>query len=225
MELSPRLSMIENLIEGPVTCLGDVGTDHGWLPVWAILQGKAHKAIASDIKKGPLERASRNVTEHDLSHKIELRLCAGLSGYAPGECDWTVIAGMGGHLICEILEEALSRGGVKEGQSFVISPHTHEPKVRKFLYTQGFRVLGENACADAGHIYLAICCVYDGVSRQISEVDAVLGCKNILPPLYYKNIIQKARKRIAGLEAGSETEVGLTEIRFLQEVVRKAEGL
>ncbi len=223
MELSPRLFMLVNMIEAPAACLGDVGTDHGFLPVWAVSQGIARKAIASDINQGPLNRAADTVAAHGLQDKITLRLCSGLSGYTQGECDWTVIAGMGGHLICTILEAALENGGIQVGQQFVISPHTHESVVRDFLYRRGFRIDAEQACRDAGHVYLGIRCCYDGILRTLTPVDAAVGCQDILPKIYYDNLVRKARKRIGGLQAGTATKASLAEIDFLQAVIRKAE--
>ncbi len=223
IEISPRLSMIASLVEGTVRCLGDVGTDHGYLPIFCIQQGKCQSAIASDINPGPLARAEQNIRAHRLADRIVLRLCPGLSGYKAGECDWISICGMGGHLICDILRAALASEGIAEGQSFVISPHTNEEQVRRFLYENGFRILRENACEDAGHIYLGIVCVYDGVLREISSADAVVGNCGILPQCYYENIVRKARKRLSGLAAGSKTDSA--EVAFLQGVIRKVESL
>ncbi|MBR5279555.1 MAG: SAM-dependent methyltransferase [Clostridia bacterium] len=223
VEISPRLSMMASLVDGPARCLGDVGTDHGYLPVFCVQQGVCNRAIASDINEGPLTRAEKNIRAYGLLDRIELRLCSGLSGYQPGECDWTSICGMGGHLICDILQAALDAKGIAVGQSFVISPHTNEEQVRRFLCENGFRVLREAACEDAGHIYLGIVCVYDGVSREISKVDAVVGCSTILPPYYYDNLVRKARKRLAGLAAGSRSDD--LEVALLQDVIRKVESL
>ncbi len=223
IELSPRLSMIVSLMEGTARCLGDVGTDHAHLPIACVQQGKCVSAIATDINPGPLARAKKNVQAHGLSDRIELRLCSGLSGYQPEECDWISICGMGGHLICHILEAALGAKGIAIGQHFIVSPHTNEEQVRRFLYERGFHVLRENACEDGDHIYLGIVCVYDGISREISDVDAVVGCCGILPACYYENLVRKARKRLSGLTAGGKIDDG--EVTFLQGVIRKVESL
>lgn len=223
MELSPRLSMIEALIDGTARRFGDVGTDHAHLPISCIQHGRCQTAIASDINPGPLSRAEQNIRAYGLSKQIELRLCPGLSGYKAGECDWIAICGMGGHLICDILGAALQAGTVAIGQSFVISPHTNEEQVRRFLYENGFRVLRENACEDANHVYLGIACVYDGVAREISNVDAMVGCSNILPACYYDNLLRKVRKRLSGLATGSKENC--EEVAFLQDVIRKVESL
>lgn len=54
--LPPRLRLIADWVpEGAY--LADVGTDHGYLPTWLLLRGSIRGAIASDLRKGPLERA------------------------------------------------------------------------------------------------------------------------------------------------------------------------
>ena len=41
--------------------MADIGTDHAYLPIWAIRQGLTSYAVASDINEGPLEAARRNM--------------------------------------------------------------------------------------------------------------------------------------------------------------------
>ena len=56
MELTPRLRAIaEQVPQG--ARLADIGTDHGYLPVWLLLAGQIDRAIAADLREGPLKRA------------------------------------------------------------------------------------------------------------------------------------------------------------------------
>lgn len=56
LELTPRLRQIAAWVRQGAH-LADVGTDHAYLPVWLTLQGRVASAIASDLRRGPLDRA------------------------------------------------------------------------------------------------------------------------------------------------------------------------
>ena len=104
MELSKRLTAVASLVtEG--ASVADIGTDHGYIPIYLVKQQIAEKAIALDINRGPLERARLHITGHGLKDRIETRLSDGLANVVPGEVDTMVAAGMGGALIIKILKE------------------------------------------------------------------------------------------------------------------------
>ena len=56
MELSPRLRSVAELVPQGAG-FADVGTDHAYLPVWLLQRGVIRRAVASDLRRGPLERA------------------------------------------------------------------------------------------------------------------------------------------------------------------------
>ena len=77
MELSKRLQAVADLVtEG--ASVADIGTDHGYIPIYLIEHNIAGKVIALDINRGPLERARMHVVGHGLKGKIETRLSDGL---------------------------------------------------------------------------------------------------------------------------------------------------
>ena len=104
MQLSLRLAAISKMVHGG-NRLVDVGCDHGYLPVYLVLNKKIPSAIAMDVRKGPLLRAKEHVQQYGVSDYIELRLSDGLSALKAGEGDTLVIAGMGGPLMERILTE------------------------------------------------------------------------------------------------------------------------
>ncbi|MBO5727413.1 MAG: tRNA (adenine(22)-N(1))-methyltransferase TrmK, partial [Oscillospiraceae bacterium] len=56
LELTPRLLAAAQLVP-PGAAVADIGTDHAYLPVWLLKQGRVRYAIAADLRSGPLERA------------------------------------------------------------------------------------------------------------------------------------------------------------------------
>ena len=56
VKISNRLKMAASFVTEGYT-LADVGTDHGYVPIYLLQQKKIPSAIAMDIKEGPLLRA------------------------------------------------------------------------------------------------------------------------------------------------------------------------
>ena len=86
MELSRRLYAVAGLVT-PGNRLADVGTDHGYIPIYLMEQGLIPHGIAMDVNAGPLERAREHIREHGLEEKIETRLSDGLREIEAGEAD------------------------------------------------------------------------------------------------------------------------------------------
>ena len=81
-ELSKRLQTIASFVR-PGSRIADVGTDHGFLPIYLIEQEIASHGIAMDVRKGPLSRAQEHIAEAGLEEKIETRLGNGLEKLIP----------------------------------------------------------------------------------------------------------------------------------------------
>ena len=65
MQLSLRLAAISKMVHGG-NRLVDVGCDHGYLPVYLMLNHKIPGAIATDVGKGPLARAQEHIAEYGI---------------------------------------------------------------------------------------------------------------------------------------------------------------
>ncbi|MCD8390969.1 MAG: class I SAM-dependent methyltransferase [Firmicutes bacterium] len=126
--LTPRLECIVKQIR--CKTVGDIGTDHAYVPIRLIQSGRAETAIACDVIEGPLKNARKNIAEYSLSDKIETRLSYGLDALAPNEADTIVIAGMGGDIIMKILERGEQTA---RGARLVLQPMKAQYELRKFL--------------------------------------------------------------------------------------------
>ena len=102
LQLQPRLQCIASLVPQGAR-LADVGTDHGYLPVWLLQHGRIESAIASDINALPLDHARATAREYSVTERMDFRLCPGLAKIKAEECDAIAIAGMGGETILGIL--------------------------------------------------------------------------------------------------------------------------
>ena len=150
MELSKRLSAVAALLDN-CDRMADIGTDHGYIPIYLVERKRVQGAIAMDIGKGPLQRAKDHVQLHKLDEYIELRLSDGAKKLEVGEVQEVVIAGMGGRLMMKIIDE--SRELFHSLQGFVIQPQSEYGFVRHFLEENGFCFLKENIVEEDGKYY------------------------------------------------------------------------
>ena len=150
MELSKRLQAVADLVSEYMT-VADVGTDHGYIPIYLIQTKKIQKAIAMDINTGPLLRATEHIKEYGLEERIETRQSDGVKNIKVGECDCVVIAGMGGALTIKILEEGEPL--IRHLQEFVLQPQSESSKVRAYLNAKGYKVVAENMVYEDGKFY------------------------------------------------------------------------
>ena len=216
--LQPRLQAIARLVPQG-SRLADVGTDHGYIPVWLLLEGRISSAIASDIGAEPLAHARRTAEQCAVTSGIDFRLCDGLSAVAPEEVDTIVIAGMGGDTIAAILELA---PWTKRGKTLLLQPMTKAEVLRRWLPEHGYRVTAEQLAADKGVLY-PILTAEGGKMQPISQAQAEGGILLQDDPLwgiYLDKRILRLRRAALGMQRGADAR--LTErIREMEETVRQ----
>lgn len=150
MKISLRLKKILNIVpEG--TCIADIGTDHGYVPIKAIKCGKVKRAIASDINEGPIKIAKRNIYKNNLENLIELRVGDGLSVLKEREADIIVIAGMGGNLISDIIKRNYNIAS--SCRYLVLQPMQYPEVLRKYLAQSDFSIKDEDITKEDGKFY------------------------------------------------------------------------
>lgn len=150
MELSERLQTIANFVE-PGQVVADIGTDHGYLSAYLIEQDIAKQVIATDINEKPLQKAIDYINNNSLTDKIETRLGCGLEALSKGEADIVIIAGMGGHLIADIIET--SKEVSKSVNTFILQPMTGEEELRDYLYKNKYTIIDEKLAREGKRFY------------------------------------------------------------------------
>ena len=176
MQLSPRLSKIASLIH-PCDVVADIGTDHGYIPLYCLQTGIAKKVIATDVNEMPLKRAETNIKNEGYSDHADFRLCNGLVGLSKGEADVIVIAGMGGLNIIDIISQAIKDNGtdVLKNVTFVLQPQKSNEIVRKYLAETGFVYIDETVCYDRDIFYNCMRVVYKGITSVLTDEQACYG--------------------------------------------------
>lgn len=198
LELSPRLGAIAGLVPESCGCLADIGTDHGYVPVSLLLEGKIRRAVASDIGAPPLDHARRTAAQYGVTEKLDFRLGDGLSVLDPGEAEVIVIAGMGGDAITEILAAA---PWSRAGPLLLLQPMSKAEVLRAFLPENGYAVLAERLVQDKGVLY-PILTVRGGGMPPVSDAQAWGGVRlegDPLRRLYIADRLLRLRRAAAGL--------------------------
>lgn len=167
MNISNRLKTIADMVD-ECESIADIGTDHGYIPIYLVKNGICEHAIASDINAGPVKRAVNNVKAHGYDKTILCRLGAGLNTISAGEVDGAVIAGMGGYLIIDILEERTDI--VRKLKFLVLQPVQHAEVLRKHLYKKGYEILDEELCLDEGKYYEIIKVRYGEKQSKVEDI-------------------------------------------------------
>lgn len=155
MDISKRLRTVASLVR--CETMADIGTDHGYVPLYLYEQGKIKKALACDLNPGPLEKARENIQKMGAGEVIETRLGSGLTPVVPGEVECAVIAGMGGMLICHILED--SEEVAKSLKEWVLSPQHDMEAVRRLVHRLGYAIDREELVLEDGKYYDIFRCV------------------------------------------------------------------
>ena len=158
--------------------LADIGTDHAYLPLFLLNEGRISRAVCADINAGPLENAERNAREFGFADKISFVRTNGAEGLSDfGITDYAV-CGMGGELIADIIER--SPHLKNKNLRLILQPMSRQAYLRRYLSESGFAFVSESYSEDAGKYYLCLVAEYDGNPRNITDLEAELG--TLVPP-------------------------------------------
>ncbi|WP_230088125.1 tRNA (adenine(22)-N(1))-methyltransferase [Alicyclobacillus mali (ex Roth et al. 2021)] len=159
MDLGPRLRAVAELAL-PCETLADIGTDHAYLPVFALEAGMTRRAIATDVREGPLSQARAHLAARGLLSRASIRLGDGLEPLQVGEADVIVSAGLGGRAQADMVErrEDIARSA----RRLVFQPMGAGHVLRQTLYRLGFHLAAEEAVCEADKPYEIIAAEYRG---------------------------------------------------------------
>lgn len=226
IEISRRLKKIAGLVTLG-NRVADIGSDHGFLPVYLIQQGISPKCIAGEVNKGPRESAFKQVQRVGLTDQIDVRLGDGIAVIEPDEVDTICIAGMGGSLITKILTDGKEKlAGISE---LVLQPNVGEQVVRKWLLKENWELIDEEIIEEDSVIYEILRATpgngrkpYEGKERkeeELLEIGPFLWEK--APPLLIKKWkleLIKQQNIMGQLEKSNSPEIETKKQVFRQKI-------
>lgn len=164
--LTDRLQKIADEISRGET-VADIGTDHGFLPIYLWENQICPKVIMADVSKGSLDKARCNCQTMYPDVSFDLRLGNGLEVLSEGEVDTVVIAGMGGILMTQIMASDMAK--TRSIKKYVLQPRISAGKLRHWLIANDFCITGDRLVRENRFICNVLTAVTDG-RQNIKEL-------------------------------------------------------
>ncbi len=171
-QLSQRLKAVADFVNKGET-VADIGSDHAYLPCYLVKTNKVNRAIAGEVVEGPYQSAVRQVKEDQLTEKIDVRKGNGLTVLSPGEVTTVTIAGMGGPLISDILENGKDR--LRGVQKLILQPNISAISIRQWLFNNGWQIKDEKILEEDRKIYEIILAERSENHQSLSQQELLLG--------------------------------------------------
>lgn len=219
IKLSNRLQAIASYVSFGAK-VADIGTDHGYIPVWLAQNEIAAQITAADINEGPLDHAKRTAAEYGVSDKIGFRLCSGLEFAGSETNDTVIIAGMGGELIASILEAA---PWTKENTKLILQPNTKIQDLVQWLTHNSYTIQHVQLVKEAGKYY-QILVVFGGKATDIPHEanrlinDLYFKLQDPLLPEYLTNLIHRYEHAEQGMLASKKES---DELKRTQDLIQQ----
>ena len=166
MKLTDRLLKIASLVTKGKR-VADIGTDHGYIPVYLLNKGHVDFAILADVNKGPLENARGEVRHNNLLEKVDLRLGSGIEVLRVNEVDEIIIAGMGGILISELIEA--KKEVAHSVDKLILQPMQAQNELRKYLLNNGYEIVDEVLVKEDFRVYEIIIAKYTDKNTAVED--------------------------------------------------------
>lgn len=222
--LTPRLQAVAQWV--PAGCrFADIGTDHAYLPVWLLQKGVISRAIAGDLRRGPLDHARATAERYGYTEKMDFRLSDGLQALAPHEADCIAIAGMGGEAIRSILTAA---PWTREDTRLILQPQTNLPELRVWLTEAGYRMEAERCVREDDRWYTVLLVTGGEDDTHWTPGTAIAGnperwTREPERADYLRFLLNRANRQLKGLnQASVPDEVRIEE---LHQTIRELDSL
>ena len=226
--LNPRLTSAAEFVRQGAR-FADVGTDHAYLPLFLLSEGRISYALCTDINEGPLASAVANAKDAGLYDKMDFRLTDGAAALAEYGITDMAICGMGGDLIASIVEAADYLRDEKI--NLILQPMTKQEALRENLYLMGYEIIAESYSRDAGKPYVCMQVKYCGDKKELSEEEREICPQNAeiinkdLQINYLKKKVSTYKKIVGGKKSGgNDNPRELHLVEMIEEYLSRGEN-
>ncbi|AIM24921.1 tRNA (adenine(22)-N(1))-methyltransferase TrmK [Melissococcus plutonius] len=173
--LSKRLASVAEFVPKN-SRLADIGSDHAYLPVALMLKRQISYAVAGEVVYGPCQSARNQVARQNLTDRIIVRLADGLAAiHSDDNIDVITICGMGGALICDILENGKKEKQLTGQEKLILQPNIGEKNVRHWLQCAQYKIINEAILEENSKVYEIIVAEKTDKCTNFSEKELFFG--------------------------------------------------
>lgn len=206
-----RIETLSALTKGIHTLL-DIGTDHGYVIIDALNHGYIKKAIACDINPMPLENAKKNIENANYLDQVNFALTDGFKGITQ-DYDGVLIAGMGMHLVKDILSQPHA-----PARKYILQANNHVDTLRAYLGNNHFKITDEMAIFDKFHYVIIVC---EKGEMTLSDKDIYTGPilkhkTDALP--YYEHQLNILMRNYSKANGQKQLQIGV-KVAYLSEII------
>ena len=186
--------------------VADIGTDHAYIPIYLVENGISKRILASDINQGPVDNAIKSVANYRFESQIKVIKAPGLKGIE-NPVDSIIVAGMGGLLIADILNEDLML--VRQSKKLILQPMTKSIELRKYLYDHHFKIIEEKIAIE-GHKFYEIIVAENGETFEYEPFEceiskALRKNKDANTKIFVNDKIEKLNMLLKRIEKSKNT--------------------
>lgn len=199
--ITPRLKSILDIVE--TKTIADIGTDHAYIPIRLAEDGRIKKAIACDKNEGPIKIAKDNIKKYNLEKIIDARCGDGLKPLFKNEVETIIIAGMGGKLICNIIEDSLD---IAKDSELILQPMNAQYELRKRLEELNFEIVKESLSKEGFKVYNLLKVRYNSnlTKKNLSEIEYHIP-QNLLSHELCPMLIAKKKREFEKILKGQKS--------------------
>ncbi|KOP83475.1 tRNA (adenine(22)-N(1))-methyltransferase TrmK [Cytobacillus solani] len=226
-KLSQRLEAVANYIPRG-SRLADIGSDHAYLPCYAVKKGVVPFAVAGEVVEGPYQSAKRQVKMEGLDEQIIVRKGNGLEVIALGEIDCVTIAGMGGALIASILEEGKNK--LDSVKRLILQPNISALTTRQWLLDNAWELIAEEILEEDDKIYEIVVAEkgdplkpYKNLQKELLLGPLLMKQSSAPFQKKWRNELKNWQRILTQLENAAESEETILKKKELNEKIRMVE--
>lgn len=169
MNLSLRLRAVADRVpHGAI--IHDVGTDHGFLPIYLLEHGRVSLAFASDLRAEPLKSAASNGAHFIQQQQLILSQQDGFLPLDP-RVNCITISGLGGALMAQLF--AAHYPHLTNVNRIILQPQSQIDTLRQSMQSIGFRLIDEVLLKEAEIFYEVL--VYEKGHQLLTEHEILCG--------------------------------------------------